>query len=71
METALRSNINVRLNFGNHGGSGAMIVRTVPLGRVIRNANITKVMSVLNALAPIFAHPIFRIERHEVTILEN
>jgi len=71
IESALSSSIRVRLNAGTRAGTGTMIVRTVQLGRMVAEAPADKVMSCVGALASILQHPLFRVERHEASILEN
>ena len=71
VENAHRSSVSLKLNAGTREGTGGMIVRSCSLGKVVHNANAGKVMSVVEALAPILEYPLFRTERTEVTILEN
>ena len=71
IESAHRSSVSLRLNTGTREGTGGMIVRSCSLGRVIHGADAEKIMSVVGALAPVLEHPLFRVERTEVTILEN
>ena len=71
MENAYRSSVSLKLNAGTKDNTGGMIVRSCSLGKVIHGANVNKVMSVAGALAPVLEHPLFRVERTQVTILEN
>jgi hypothetical protein len=71
IENAHRSAVNLKLNMGTRESTGGMIVRTVSLGNLMSGAAADKIMSVVNALAPILARPVYRVERQEVTILEN
>ena len=71
IESALSSRINLKLNAGVRQGTGGMIVRTMSLGKVVSQADAAKVMSVIGALVPVLSVPLFRIERQEVTVLEN
>ena len=68
---AHRSSVSLKLNTGVREDTGGMIVRSCSLGKVAHGANVNKVMSVVGALAPVLEHPLFRVERTEVTILEN
>ena len=70
-ESAHRSSVSLRLNTGTRPGTGAMIVRNCSLGRVVAGADKDKIMDVVGALLPVLEHPMFRVERTEVTILEN
>jgi hypothetical protein len=71
IENAHRSSVSLKLNAGSKEGTGTMIVKSCSLGNVIRGADKNKIMSVVGALNPILVHPLFRVERTEVTILEN
>ena len=70
-ENAYRSSVSVKLNSGSREGTGSMIVKSCPLGKVIGGADKDKVMSVVGALLPVLEFPLFRVERTEVTVLEN
>jgi len=71
IENAHRSSVSLRLNAGVRAGTGGMIVRSCSLGRVVQGADAAKVMGVVGALLPVLEFPLFRVERTEVTILEN
>ena len=71
MEHTHRSSVSLRLNAGIRESTGAMIVRSCSLGRVVPGADAARIMSVAGALVPVLEHPLFRVERTEVTILEN
>ena len=71
IENAHRSSVSLKLNAGTREGTGGMIVRSCSLGKVTHGADAGKVMSVAGALVPVLGHPLFRVERTEVTILEN
>ena len=71
IESALRSSITLRLNTGLRPGGVGMITKSCSLGRVMANADASKVMSVIGALIPVLVHPLYRVERTEVTVLEN
>ena len=71
VENAYRSSVSLKLNSGTRLGTGTMIVKSCSLGKVVYGADKDKVMSVVGALLPALEHPLFRVERTEVTILEN
>ena len=71
IENAHRSSVSLKLNTGVKESTGGMIVKSCSLGKVIRDADAGKIMSVVGALVPVLEHPLFRVERTEVTILEN
>ena len=71
IENAYRSSVSLKLNAGTRAGTGNMIVKSCSLGKTSHSADADKVMSVVGTLAPVLAHPLFRVERTEVTILEN
>ena len=50
---------------------GGMIVRSISLGKVNHNADAEKIMSVVDALAPVLDAPLFRVERREVTSISS
>ena len=70
-ENAHRSSVSLKLNAGIREGTGGMIVKSCSLGKVVHGADKDKVMSVVGALLPVLEHPMFRVERTEVTILEH
>jgi hypothetical protein len=70
VESAYRSGVSLKLNAGSRQGGG-MIVKSCSLGKVVHGADKDKVMSVVGALLPVLEHPMYRVERTEVTILEN
>jgi hypothetical protein len=71
IESVLRSSVNLRLNAGRRESTGGMIVRSISLGNVMREADAAKIMSVVAALVTVLEFPLFRVERQEVTVLEN
>ena len=71
IESALRSSITLRLNTGPRPGGAGMITKSCSLGRVMAGADASKVMSVVGALLPVLEHPLHRVERTEVTVIEN
>ena len=71
IESALRSSITLKMNAGTRPGGVGMITKSCSLGKVIYGADASKVMSVVGALVPVLVHPLFRVERTEVTVLEN
>ena len=70
-ESTHRSSVALRLNVGTREDTGSMIVRSCSLGRVVNGADASRIMSVVGALVPVLEHPLFRVERTEVTVLEN
>ena len=70
VENAYRSSISLKLNTGTKA-NGGMIVKSCSLGRVVHGANAGKVMSVVEALAPVLEYPLSRVERTEITTLED
>ena len=71
MESAYKSSVSVKLNAGTRPGSGGMIVKSCSLGKVVQGADKDKIMNVVGALLPVLDHSLVRVERTEVTILEN
>ena len=71
IENAHRSSVSLKLNAGVREGTGGMIVKSCSLGKVVHGADVNKVMSVVGALASVLEYPLFRVQRTEVTILEN
>ena len=70
IENALRSGVSLKLNAGTNG-SGGMITKSCTLGKIMHGADKDKIMSVVGALAPVLEHPLYRVVRTEVTVLEN
>ena len=70
-ENACRSSVSLKLNAGFKQGTSGMIVKSCALGKVVHGADKDQVMSVVGTLLPVLEHPLFRVERTEVTVLEN
>ena len=70
IENAHRSSVSLKLNAGTRD-TGGVLVKSCSLGKITHGADADKVMSVVGALVPVLEHPLFRVERTEVTILEN
>ena len=71
IENALKSSVSLKFNTGSKEGTGAMIVKSCSLGKVVQGADSGKIMSVVGTLLPVLEHPLYRVERTEVTVLEN
>ena len=71
IEHAYRSSVSLKLNAGTRESSGGMIVKSCSMGKVVHGADKDKIMSVVGTLLPVLEFPLFRVERTEVTILEN
>ena len=71
IESALRSAVSLKLNAGTRDGTGGMITKSCSLGKIMAGADKDKIMSVVGSLLPILEHPLYRVERTEVTVLEN
>ena len=71
IESALRSSVSLKLNAGMKPGTGTMITKSCSLGKVVYGANKDKIMSVVGTLLPVLENPLYRIERTEVTVIEN
>jgi len=69
MEFALNTGVYLRLNAGTHG-SGAVIVRSVQLGRVANGAPAAKLLPITDALADVLEFPVIRVERRVITQIE-
>ena len=70
IESAYSSAVNLKLNTG-FTGSGGMKTATVSLGRLVYAADKDKIMSVVGTLLPCLVHPMYRVERREITVIEN
>ena len=70
IEREHRSSVSVKLNAGVNPTSGGMIVQSCSLGKVVQGADAEKVMNVVGALLPVLKHPLARVMRTEVTVLE-
>ena len=70
IESAYKSSVSVKLNAGVNPSTGGMIVKSCPLGNLIRNADKEKVMNVVGALLPVLSYPLSSVRRTEVTTLE-
>jgi hypothetical protein len=70
VESAYRSGVSVKLNAGVSPVSGGMVVKSLSLGKIVREADKDKIMSVVGALIPVLDYGLARVERTEVTVLE-
>ena len=71
IESAHRSSVSLKLNAGTLMGSETMITKTCSLGKIMYGADKDKIMSVVGTLLPVLEHPMYRVERTEVTVIEN
>lgn len=70
IERARRSSVYLKLNAGQTA-SGGTIVKSCGLGKVLAAADKTKVMNVVALMLPVLEFPLVRVERTEVSTLEN
>ena len=71
IENALRSSVSLKLNAGIRPGTGGMITKSCSLGKIMYAADKDKIMSVIGMLLPVLENPLYRVERTEVTVIEN
>ncbi|MDR1874109.1 MAG: hypothetical protein LBQ90_03720 [Synergistaceae bacterium] len=71
IENAYRSNVSLKLNSGVNPVTENVIVKSCSLGKVVHGADSGKIMDVATALFPLLEYPVLRVERTEVTVLEN
>jgi hypothetical protein len=71
IESAYKSSIAVKLDAGTNPATGNMIVKSCPLRKVVQGADKEKVMNIVGALLPVLEHSLVRVERTEVSVLEN
>jgi hypothetical protein len=70
-ESAYKSSVAVKLNAGMSPGTGNMIVKSCSLGKIAQGADKEKIMNVVGALLPVLEHSLVRVERTEISVLEN
>jgi hypothetical protein len=70
-ERAYKSSVSVKLDAGVNSATGNMIVKSCSLGKVVQGADKDKVMGIVGALLPVLDYSLARVERTEVTVLEN
>ena len=70
-ERGYKSSVSVKLDAGVNSVTGNMIVKSCPLGKVAQGADKDMVMDVVEVLLPVLDYPLARVERTEVTVLEN
>jgi len=71
IESAHRSAISLKLNAGIKPGGSGMLTKSCSLGKVMAGADKDKIMSVDGVLLPVLVNPLYRLERTEVTVIEN
>jgi hypothetical protein len=71
IESAYSSAVNLRLNAGIRPGGGTMLTKTTSLGRVMYGADKDAIWAVVTALVPCLAHPLYRCQRVETTVIES
>ena len=70
IESPRSSTVHLRLNTGLNG-SGGIKTATISLGKIMYAADKNKIMSVVGTLLPCLVHPMYRVERREITTIEN
>ena len=71
VENARYNNVSLKLNAGNNSETGKMIVKSVGLGKLTPSADAEKIMAVADLAAPVLKHPVVRVERTAVSVLEK
>ena len=71
IENAYKSAVSVKLDAGVNPSTGNTILKSCSLGKLVQGADADGIMSVVGALVPCLEHPLVRVERTEVTTLEN
>jgi hypothetical protein len=71
IENAYKSSVAVKLNAGLSAVTGNMVVKTLSLGKIVQGADKDKIMPVVGALMQVLEYPAFRVDRTEVTVIEN
>ncbi|MDR2137640.1 MAG: hypothetical protein LBO68_05055 [Synergistaceae bacterium] len=71
IESTYKSSVAVKLDAGTSPVTGNMIVKSCALGKVAHGADKDKIMNVVGALLPVLEHSLLRVERTEVSVLEN
>ena len=71
IESAYRGSVSLKLNAGMKMGTSTMITKSCSLGKIMHGADKDKIMSVVGTLLPVLEHPMYRVERTEVTVIEN
>ena len=71
IESAHRSSVSLKLNAGTLMGSGTMITKSCSLCKIVHGADKDKIMSVVGTMLPVLEYPLYRVERTEVTVIEN
>lgn len=70
IETPRKSALVLKLDAGRTA-SGSVIVKNCSFGKVLNAADKTKVMAVADLITPVLAYPLLRVERSEVSTIEN
>jgi hypothetical protein len=70
-ESTYKSSVAVKLDGGASPVTGNMVVKSCSLGKVAHGADKDKIMTVVGALLPVLEHPLVRVERTEVSVLDN
>ena len=71
IENAYKSSVSLKLNAGTSPTTGNMIIKSCSLGQVTQGADGEKIMNIVEKLLPVLDYPLIRVERTEVTALEN
>ncbi|NLL37688.1 MAG: DUF1659 domain-containing protein [Fretibacterium sp.] len=69
-ETVKRSAVSLKLAAGVNE-AGRTIVKSCSMGKVAPNADADKIMLVATSLGPVLAYPVTRVERTNVTLIED
>jgi hypothetical protein len=71
IETPHKSSVTVKLDAGVNPVTGNTIVRSCSLSKIVSAAPAAKVLAVVGALLPCLLHSLIRVERSEISVLEN
>ena len=71
LDTVYKSSVSLKLNAGVSPTTGNMVLKSCSLGNVVYAADPDKIMSIVALALPVLAYPLNRVERTEVSTIEN
>ena len=71
VQTLYSNKVSLKLNAGSNPATGRMIVKSAMLPKLTEAADAEKVMVVAKLAAPTLQHPMVRVERAAVFVLEE
>ncbi|MDR2528794.1 MAG: hypothetical protein LBD04_07250 [Synergistaceae bacterium] len=71
LDSVLKSAVSIKLNAGVGPTTGNTLIKSCSLGNVVYAANPDKIMNIVGLALPVLSYPLNRVERTEVSTINN